>query len=627
MNIFIKKLMNTIELFSTMLQGGKEVFLSAEDLLTMFNRNISKNTELLDYIGKKNIFEVIGKTRNEGVHSRFIAELLSGVFFMGQSRESTLIHFLDLLLYRSAKENKASEINAHFKKRILTRSLSLENADSVCELSVKEYQKLYNVNNTISTDKNDRIDIYIRYKLVTPIAGRNTLEIFIENKVNSSEFDSQTLRYFEECDNGGYKRPFQLFIFLTPQPLRDMENYYGLDNKYKPTCPHYIHICYQDILSYIIEPLMNDERLEDDKKAMLKEYVSCLELPAMPDAESQVPGNELSIMAISSRERSLVETFMEDAINRRVINKAVEAKLEEPLFSVTSMGELFNATEAMKEAVKFLAGNIKPLVLLKKVNDCAIVGPQNGAKPYLVYSPDAWRSPDNKFCKYLPFDNLYVYSGKIYVSLKPAVTAAIEDYKKKHHKSNEELVSDFSAVFSGKDGGIPLVSEKKQNGNAEADIKGIYIRKNIPVERLQKINDILGEQFSVKPIDNEAYNALMSCNVQLYHDKPVTENGLPREIEGLLQDFSGYLSYEQVGETPFFFRKDIADDRILNINKLKVFEDHNLIEKCKDTSLLLDFFNSRRNLILSVYKEMLEAESDRNVYKEKLSVYRKLLMP
>lgn len=619
--------MNTIELFSTMLQGGKEVFLSVEDLLTMFNRNISKNAELLDYIGRKNLFEMIGKTRNEGVHSRFIAELLSGVFFMGQSRESTLIHFLDLLLYRSAKENKASEINAHFKKRILTRSLSVENADSVCELPVKEYQKMYNVNNTINTDKNDRIDIYIRYELTTPIAGRDTLEIFIENKVNSSEFDSQTLRYFEACDNGGYKRPFQLFIFLTPQPLRDMENYYGLDNKYKPTCPHYIHICYQDILSYIIEPLMNDERLEDDKKAMLKEYVSCLELPAMPDAESQVPGNELSIMAISSRERSLVETFMEDAINRRVINKAVEAKLEEPLFSVTSMGELFNATEAMKEAVKWLAGNIKPLALLKKVNDCAIVGPQNGAKPYLVYSPDAWRSPDNKFCKYLPFDNLYVYSGKIYVSLKPAVTAAIEDYKKKHHKSNEELVKDFSVVFSGKGGGIPLVSEKKQNGNAVTDIKDIYIRKNIPIERLQVINDILGEQLAVKPIDNESYNSLLSCSVQLYDDKPVTENGLPREIEGLLQDFSGYWTYEQVDGTPFFFRKDIARDRILNINKLKVFEDRNLIEKSKDTSLLLDFFNSRRNLILSVYKVMLEAESDKKVYKEKLSVYRKLLMP
>ena len=617
--------MNTIELFSGMLQEGKEVFLSAEDLLTMFNRNNSKNAELLDYIGKKNLFEIIGKTRNEGVHSRFIAELLSGEFFNGQSRESTLFHFLDLLLYRSAIENKTTEINEHLKKKILTRSVLIEKVKPVCELYVKDYQKMYGVNNTNSIESDDRIDIYLRYKLIKPIAGRDTLEIFIENKVNSSEFDSQTLRYFEACDNGGHKRPFQLFVFLTPQPIRDMENYYGFDKKYKPTCPHYIHICYQDIMSYIIEPLMNDESLDEDKKVMLKEYVSCLELPAMPDAESQVHDNEFSIMAISSRERNLVKTFMEDAINRRVINKAIEAKLDEPLYSVTSMGELFNATEAMKEAVKFLAGNIKPLVLLKKVNDCAIVGPQNGAKPYLVYSPNAWRTPDKKFCKYLPFDDLYVYSGKVYVSLRPAVNAAIEGYKKKRHKSNEELVSDFSAVFSGKGGGIPLVSEKKQNGNAEADIKGIYIRKNIPVERLQKINDILGEQFAVKPIDNESYNALMSCYVQLYHDKPVTENGLPSEIEGLLQDFSGYWSYEQVGDTPFFFRKDIVDDRILNINKIKVFDDHDLIEKSKDTSLLLDFFKIRRNLILSVYKVMLEAESDKRVYEEKMSVYRKLL--
>ena len=287
--------MNTIELFSGMLQEGKEVFLSAEDLLTMFNRNNSKNAELLDYIGKKNLFEIIGKTRNEGVHSRFIAELLSGEFFNGQSRESTLFHFLDLLLYRSAIENKTTEINEHLKKKILTRSVLIEKVKPVCELYVKDYQKMYGVNNTNSIESDDRIDIYLRYKLIKPIAGRDTLEIFIENKVNSSEFDSQTLRYFEACDNGGHKRPFQLFVFLTPQPIRDMENYYGFDKKYKPTCPHYIHICYQDIMSYIIEPLMNDESLDEDKKVMLKEYVSCLELPAMPDAESQVHDNEFSI--------------------------------------------------------------------------------------------------------------------------------------------------------------------------------------------------------------------------------------------------------------------------------------------------------------------------------------------
>lgn len=72
--------------------GGKdnEKKLSAEQLLTIFNRNIVKNAELLDYLGKKNIFEIIAKARNESMHSRFIAELLSGMIFNGDSRESTL---------------------------------------------------------------------------------------------------------------------------------------------------------------------------------------------------------------------------------------------------------------------------------------------------------------------------------------------------------------------------------------------------------------------------------------------------------------------------------------------------------------------------------------------------------
>lgn len=75
--------------------------LSAEQLLTIFNRNIVKNAELLDYLGKKNIFGIISKSRNESTHSRFVAELLSGTFFNGDSRESTLLHFLDIILYRA----------------------------------------------------------------------------------------------------------------------------------------------------------------------------------------------------------------------------------------------------------------------------------------------------------------------------------------------------------------------------------------------------------------------------------------------------------------------------------------------------------------------------------------------
>lgn len=82
-----------------------------------------------------------------------------------------------------------------------------------------------------------------------------------------------------------------------------------------------------------------------------------------------------------------------------------------------------------------------------------------------------------------------------------------------------------------------------------------------------------------------------------------------------------------MGSTDFFFRKDITGDKILQLNQIDLLREGNLIDKCGDTSILLDFFKSRRNLILSVYKIMLEAESDNKVYKEKLSVYRKLLKP
>ena len=246
----------------------EEIALSAEELLTMFNRNISKNTELLNYIGRRNLFEIIGKSRNEGVHSRFIAELLSGVFFNGDSRESTLYHFLDLLLYRAGVESKSEEINPHLRKEILTRSVLFEKVDASCELNVKKYQKLYGGINLKSIEKDDKLDIYLQYKLTKKIAGRDTLEIFIENKVNSSEFDSQTLRYFEACDNGGHKRPFQLFVYLTPHPVRDMDKYYKLDKKCTPSCSHYIHICYQDILDYVIEPMLTNENVDADKKSI-----------------------------------------------------------------------------------------------------------------------------------------------------------------------------------------------------------------------------------------------------------------------------------------------------------------------------------------------------------------------
>ena len=152
---------------------------------------------------------------------------------------------------------------------------------------------------------------------------------------------------------------------------------------------------------------------------------------------------------------------------------------------------------------------------------------------------------------------------------------------------------------------------------------GVFVRKKVTEDRLPDINDILGEDHAVQPIDNESYMSLMQCNTQVYLDVPVTENILPKEIDDLLKSVSGY---EQVGTTDFFFRKDVSGDKILKLNAMNVFNDgEDLICKDEDTFLLLDFFKSRMNLILSIFKIQLEAETNNSLYKEKLATYRKLL--
>lgn len=600
---------------------GNERKLSAEQLLTIFNRNIVKNAELLDYLGKKNIFEIIAKARNESMHSRFIAELLSGTFFNGDSRESTLAHFLDIILYRAGKEDKVEEVNDHLRRAILTRSAMFEKVESKCELSVRKYQKEYTQFSTQNkTEKDDRIDIYLKFRLLTPIAGRHELEIFIENKVNALEHDSQTNRYFESCYNCGHKRPFQLFVYLTPQPIRDMDHYARLKREMRPECSHYIHICYQDILDYVIEPLLIDEGLDSDKRSMLREYVSCLELPAIPDSESGKREDNLSIMAIGSKERQLVEAFMEDDVNRWLIRKVIEAKLGETFYSVDPAGRLLNSEDALLSALRVIIElKKKPLDILRCVADCNMMGTQNGSGPVLIYSPKTWRH--NGFCKYLPWNRLFACSGRIYASVGEAVAAGVVEYKKKHKMPNEQLEQAFSGIYSAKGGGVPLVSSQKQKGNMATGEEGVFVRKNVANERLRDINAVLGNKLAISPIDNDMFMALMQCNTQVFIDVPVTENALPREIDDLVDDVTGY---QQVGDTDFFCRKDITGDRILKLNQIRLLREHDLIEKCEGTDILLNFFRNRKNLVLPVYKILLEAERNNAAYEDKLKIYRKL---
>ena len=73
----------------------------------------------------------------------------------------------------------------------------------------------------------------------------------------------------------------------------------------------------------------------------------------------------------------------------------------------------------------------------------------------------------------------------------------------------------------------------------------------------------------------------------------------------------------------------LSAEQLLTMFNRKISKNAELLDYIGQNNIfgILDFFNSRRNLVLSVYKIMLEAEHDNNVYEEKLKIYRKLIKP
>jgi hypothetical protein len=208
-----------------------------------------------------------------------------------------------------------------------------------------------------------------------------------------------------------------------------------------------------------------------------------------PDKDSSVSSKELSIMAVSSKEKELVHLFMDDAINRRTINKAIEVKLSEPQYAVETCGRLLNSNEALQSALRLVINVVEePLEVLKRVAACNVVGPQHGSSPFLIYSPTHWRTEDDSYCKYLPYDSLFVHNGKVYPSLNFALVPAIQRYKDKFNKTAEE---DFIIWYASKI--LDVNQATSENGKAIDELAELIAAQEmdsqIPVY-IDKLNEI-----------------------------------------------------------------------------------------------------------------------------------------
>ena len=479
-----------------------------EKLLSAFNNN-PRNSKVVEYIFRQNLFDMIGKSRHEMVHSKMIAELLVGRYF-DISKKATLMHFLDIVVMRAKEQGVI--ISQDFCNSVLTRSLIIDSlADKQTEYSLSDYVK----NNSI--DKNERLDIYLRYNLANAIkkSGNKVIEVFIENKVLSKEHNQQTQKYYNTCVDG--RKALQLFIYLSPISQRELSNYADIPEDMKPTgsdCsgnPVYIHICYQDILDKVILPLIEEKQMNDRDAVILEEYASCLELLALPEDDEKIGAKELSIMAVSDYEKHLLMEFINNEENARLLEIAVTHHLKRKLYSFGE-NHCLSFETSLQAALRKYTNENGELKSQKDFKD--IFGAQDGGARFLIY---VVKETDEKLY-YIP-THLFEYNGKAYKNITDALKIAVKDYISRERKTISDVIKDFESIYERqkyhphvfKDNDEPGRDAIKTIHYSQTSFTGLYIRDGINQDKLTKINEILGDGFGIKPISAQCYHELLLC--------------------------------------------------------------------------------------------------------------------
>lgn len=300
-----------------------------EDLITKYNVD-TRNNRLRDFYETDNLWRTLKIERDENRHSSFIAWLLNKD---AMSDNSPFYKFLNLIVRR--KKDDGDIDYKELKKAILLRTIKLKSIRVKTEKAISALSAIR---------FNDRLDIYADCE-ISGAGDYSRLEIFIENKIDSTEGNSkisgklehltpeeetyrnkkQTERYYYACgkEHNLRKTPFdgektlQLFVFLTAR-------------EQKPEDKHFVTVSYQDLVDFILEPYLNRDALDAHTSMAVKEYLRILGNPL----------NNMTIMATTSEEKELLIDFYtrnEDLFRRALEVMMNNAETEEEEKNYASM--------------------------------------------------------------------------------------------------------------------------------------------------------------------------------------------------------------------------------------------------------------------------------------------------
>lgn len=264
------------------------------------------------YYESQSVLESMGVERKETRHSRFLCWLFKDKDINMSLSDSPINHFIDLLYIRGKKQNFQHNNNLLLSENDLLNIVFRNHSIRVDDV-IREYKTLGADKKTIfklCDDKNEKSgqsDIVIKATVMDGNKAKYPLTICIENKISMNEQDYQTWKYYTYFTNdetslpqnlyvipkienrkdeeGKQLNPFYhkksnekfLFVYLKAIPLIETSNLAKAQCK----CPYYIQICYQDLMNYVISPILQRPDIAEDKIANIQQYVKSLSVPAL----------------------------------------------------------------------------------------------------------------------------------------------------------------------------------------------------------------------------------------------------------------------------------------------------------------------------------------------------------
>ncbi|MDR0978406.1 MAG: PD-(D/E)XK nuclease family protein [Lachnospiraceae bacterium] len=319
-----------------------------------------------EYYSRKTLLSMSPRiSRLEEVHTAFLYWLLCKIDTVDFSPLKFLLNFL-------IKEKKVT--NLEF--------------DNITNIEISETEHPLG-------DNYGRLDLYFKL-YVTKNGVKKEINIIIENKVKSKENDSQTNKYVEWALSYA-KLNNPLFLYVTP------------NNGDKPENARFIVITYQNIVDYIIEPLIVKNIDDSYIVNMLSDYLRTISFQEYYKGDLVMATNSHEIYLINdfyekynelfdivmlcisgikklnNEEYNLIKEFYYQnektidriafIINEKNSNTTIRVPLDTIKDTYKETREVFNSADTYKNRDKLLNNNVK----LSRISNDVMIAIQNHA--------------------------------------------------------------------------------------------------------------------------------------------------------------------------------------------------------------------------------------------------------